>query len=273
MAVGEVWLGDAQQVAQYVRPDELQLAFNFRLLFAPWSSDRLRAAIDRSLDALGTVGAPTTWVLANHDVPRAVSRYGEGETESARGLRRARAAALLLLALPGPAYLFAGEELGLPDVDLPDGALQDPVWERSGHTVRGRDGCRVPLPWSGDAPPYGFSPSTVATWLPQPAGWGERTATAQETNPGSTLALYRTALGIRRAQPALGDGQLRWLADTGDVLLFVRPARDGGDEIACAVNLGAEPADVPAGEVLVSSGALVEGRLPTDTAVWVARRP
>jgi alpha-glucosidase len=270
MAVGEVWLGDAHEVARYVRPDELQLAFNFRLLFAPWSAGRLRTAIDRSLAELGTVGAPTTWVLANHDVPRAVSRYGAGETDGALGLRRARAAALLLLALPGPAYLFAGEELGLPDADLPDEVLQDPVWERSGHTIRGRDGCRVPMPWSGDAPPYGFSPGPVGTWLPQPANWSQRTAAAQDGDAGSTLTLYRTALGLRRSEPALGDGALRWLDAPPDVLVFARPAPAGGRAIVCAVNLGAEPVDVPAGDVLISSGDLLDGRLPTDTAVWVA---
>lgn len=271
MAVGEVWLGDAHEVAKYVRPDELQLAFNFRLLFAPWSADRLRAAIDRSLAALGDVGAPTTWVLANHDVPRAVTRYGGDETDGPLGLRRARAGALLMLALPGPAYLFAGEELGLPDVDLPDEVLQDPVWERSGHTVRGRDGCRVPLLWSGDAPPYGFSPTPGDTWLPQPPGWAGRTAQAQERDPASTLSLYRRALAVRRWEPALGAGELRWLESPGDVLLFARPARDGGREVVCAVNLGADPVDVPAGEILTCSGDLVDDRLPADTAVWVAR--
>jgi len=149
--------------------------------------------------------------------------------------------------------------------------LQDPVWERSGRTFRGRDGCRVPLPWSGSAPPYGFSPAAVATWLPQPADWAGRTVAAQEADPSSTLALYRRALGVRRAEPALGDGTLQWLNGPVDVLTFVRPARNGGREVVCVVNLSGGPVDVPAGEVLVSSTAPDGGRLPRDAAVWVAR--
>ena len=161
MAVGEAWVPDDERLARYVRPDELNLAFNFRLVQAHWGADTFRDAIDSSLSAMARVGAPCTWVLSNHDVVRHVTRYGGG----ALGLARGRAAALVQLSLPGAAYVYNGDELGLPNVDLPDSALQDPTWERSGHTERGRDGERVPLPWNGSAPPYGFTTGT-STWLP-----------------------------------------------------------------------------------------------------------
>ena len=153
MAVGEVWVSDDARLAHYLRDDELQLAFNFKLLTADWTPDALRDAVTHSLAAVEDTAAPACWVLSNHDRPRHVTRYGGGEL----GTRRARAAALLQLALPGAAYLYNGDELGMPDVDLPDEVLQDPVWERSGRTERGRDACRIPVPWSGSEPSYGFS--------------------------------------------------------------------------------------------------------------------
>ena len=153
MAIGEVWVTNDERLARYVRPDELHLAFNFRLLEAGWDAAELREAIDHSMRAMASVGAPTTWVLSNHDVVRHASRYGDGE----RGRRRARAAALVQLGLPGVAYLYYGDELALPNVELPDEVLQDPVWERRGHTERGRDGERVPMPWGGEKPPYEFT--------------------------------------------------------------------------------------------------------------------
>ena len=153
MAVGEVWVSDDARLAQYLRDDELQLAFNFKLLTADWTAEEMRDAVTHSLATVADTPAPACWVLSNHDRPRHVTRYGGGE----RGLRRARAAALLQLALPGAVYVYNGDELGMPDVDLPDEALQDPMWERSGRTERGRDACRVPVPWSGTEPAYGFS--------------------------------------------------------------------------------------------------------------------
>jgi len=138
----------------------------------PWVASALRNVIDATLEAHGRVGATPTWVLSNHDATRHVTRLGRPYTgvrrrelddilpvDIALGTRRARAAALLMLALPGSAYLYQGEELGLWEVeDLPEEVLEDPIWERSGRTVRGRDGCRVPIPWEGDAPPFGFGP-------------------------------------------------------------------------------------------------------------------
>ena len=198
-------------------------------------------------------------MLSNHDRPRHLTRYGGGE----RGTRRARAAALLQLALPGAAYLYNGDELGLPDVDLPDEVLQDPIWERSGRTERGRDACRVPLPWSGDAPPYGFS-TCPETWLPMPAGWGPLTVEAQERDPDSMLSLYRHALALRSSSPAFGGECLQWLPAPAGCLAFRRP---GG--LVCLVNLSGGPVPVPEGAVLLASAPLEGGRLPGDAAVWV----
>ena len=149
VAVGEVWVHGNERFAKYLRPDELHLGFNFRLVQADFDSATVREAIDNSLAAAELADAVPTWTLSNHDVEREVTRYGGG----AQGLARARAMALVMLALPGVAFVYNGEELGLPQVELPDEVLQDPVWERSGRTERGRDGCRVPLPWSGAAPP------------------------------------------------------------------------------------------------------------------------
>lgn len=262
MAVGEAWVMTAERLAAYVRPDELQQAFNFLFLSAPWSAAAMRAVIDDSLAATALVGATTTWVLSNHDVVRHVTRYGDGPP----GQRRARAALLVLLALPGSAYLYQGEELGLPQVEVAAEARQDPVWERTGHTQIGRDGCRVPIPWSGDTPPYGFSTS-AHTWLPAPAGWATCTVAAQSAHPDSTLAHYREALRIRRQFARGGGVGLRWHDAGPDVLDFERG--EDAHQLRCVVNMGPTPIPLPAGEVLLSSDPLSHGQLPTDTAVWL----
>ena len=275
--IGEIWLPDTERFARYLRPDELHTAFNFDFLACPWDAARLRASIDGTLAAHAPVGAPATWVLANHDVTRTVTRYGRADTgfdfatkahgiptDLALGTRRARAAALLTLALPGSVYLYQGEELGLPEVeDIPADRLQDPMYFRSGGTDPGRDGCRVPLPWSGSEPPYGFG--GAGTWLPQPAGWGGLTAQAQAADPDSMLSLYRTALRVRRTEAGLGDGPLHWL-DAGDgVLAF---AREGG--FGCVLNISPHPVALPRHRrILLASGPLDEGLLPQDTAVWL----
>ncbi|RAY13712.1 alpha-glucosidase [Actinomadura craniellae] len=273
MLVGEVWLPDQERLARYLRPDELHTVFNFPFLGAPWDATALRTVIDDTFATLAPVGAPATWVLSNHDVTRTVTRYGRADTsfdhadrkhgtptDLALGLRRARAAALLSLALPGSVYVYQGEELALPEAeDLPDELLQDPIWHRSGHTDRGRDGCRVPLPWSGVEPPFGFG--GAEPWLPQPAGWKDLTVEAQQADPSSMLSLYRAALRIRAAE--LGDGTLRWLPLGEDVLAFTR---DSG--LTCVVNLGTEPVPVT-GEIRLASGPLPDGLLPPDTAVWL----
>ncbi|MCL2731314.1 MAG: alpha-amylase family glycosyl hydrolase, partial [Actinomycetia bacterium] len=256
-------------------------AFNFDFLACPWERDRLRTSIDVTLSAHAPVSAPATWVLCNHDVTRTVTRYGRADTgfdfatkafgvpaDLALGTRRARAAALLTLALPGSVYLYQGEELGLPEAeDIPLDKLQDPMYLRSAGTNPGRDGCRVPLPWSGTAAPFGFSPdSATEPWLPQPAEWAERTAEVQSADPASMLSLYRAALRLRAAEAGLGDGPMSWLDSSPEVLAF---RRDG--DFVCVVNLGTSPAALPPHTaVLLVSGELTDdGRLPSDTAVWL----
>jgi alpha-glucosidase len=261
MAVGEVWVSDDERLARYLRPDELQLAFNFRLTTAEWGAEPLRDAVVHSLATVATTPAPACWVLSNHDVSRHVSRYGDG----ALGVRRARSAALLQLALPGAVYLYNGDELGLPDVEVPDEALQDPVWERSGHTRRGRDKCRIPLPWSGSAPSYGFS-SAPDTWLPMPDDWAPLTVEAQAADAGSVLSLYRAAVALRRTSPAFDGEGLEWLPSPDGVLAFRRP---GG--LVCVLNTSGVPVPLPKGEVLLASADVSGGKLPDDAAVWLAR--
>ncbi len=279
--VAEAWVDEPERLSHYLRPDELHTAFNFGYLVAPWSGPEMRKAIDDTLGEHIAVGAPPTWVLSNHDVVRHLSRYARDKQipgahrlqelqdlpyDLAVGERRSRAALLLTLALPGGAYVYQGEELGLPEVeDLPLDTLQDPTWERSGHTDRGRDGCRVPIPWSGDAPPYGFT-TAARTWLPQPANWAARTVAAESGDPSSMLELYRAALHLRRARPELGDGPMQWRPEAGgDVIAF-----DRGSGFACLVNMGATPVPLPAGTVLLASDALENDTLPGDTAVWLS---
>ncbi|RCG32795.1 alpha-glucosidase [Sphaerisporangium album] len=273
--IGEVWLPDQERFALYLRPDEMHTAFNFDFMSRPWDARELRESIDMTLASHLPIGAPPTWVLSNHDVPRPVTKYGRENTAFSHadrrdgvpsdlvlGERRARAAALLAMALPGSLYVYQGEELGLPEVDdIPAELRQDPIWTRSKHTVPGRDGCRVPLPWSGQAAPFGNGTGTP--WLPQPATWKDLTAEAQDADPGSMLCLYRAGLSIRRQE--LGDGTLRWLDAGENVLAF---ARESG--LACVVNLGAGPVALPANQgVVLASGPLDGELLPTDTAVWL----
>jgi len=277
--VGEVWLEDPERFALYLRPDEMHTAFNFDFMARPWDAKELRQSIETTLDAHRAIGAPPTWVLSNHDVTRPVTRYGRTDTgfafsakrfgtpsDTTLGRRRARAAALLTAALPGCLYIYQGDELGLPEVeDLPRDLIQDPMHVRSGGVDPGRDGCRVPLPWSGDSPPFGFSPDGARPWLPQPASWAELTAEHQAADPASTLRLYREALRIRRQNPDLGDGPLRWLDAPSDVLAFAR------GRVACLVNLGPDPVDLPPHTtVLLQSAPLTEGRLHPHDAVWLS---
>ncbi|GAA5021848.1 glycoside hydrolase family 13 protein [Actinopolymorpha pittospori] len=277
--VAEAWVRTAtNRLARYLRPDELHTAFNFDFLKCAWDAAQLRASVDHNLRTLGEVGAAPTWVLSNHDVIRHVTRYGRDTddiqrpagtvpTDLALGTVRARAAALLMLALPGGAYVYQGDELGLAEVeDLPLDSLQDPIWERSGHRVRGRDGCRVPLPWTGDAPALGFG--AAAAWLPQPTEWKQQTVEVQTDDPTSMLALYREALRVRRSLPDLAGDELRWQAHGEDVLAF-----DRGTEFRCVVNLGSEPVELPAdAEVLLASAPLADGVLRSDVAAWLRIR-
>ena len=279
--IGEMWLPDAHRMSLYLRPDEMHTAFNFDFLACPWEPARLRASIETTLRTHAAVGAPATWVISNHDVTRPVTRYGREDSSFAfaakragvptdldLGLRRARAAALLALALPGCVYIYQGEELGLPEVeDIEPHLIQDPMHVRSGGVDPGRDGARVPLPWSGDAPPFGFSPpgTTAEPFLPQPADWAILTVEAESADPASCLALYREGLRLRRVEDGLGDGPLTWLRSGPDVLAFAR-----GERFACVVNLSPAPVDLPEHEhVLLASAPLDGGRLGPDAAAWV----
>ncbi|HEY3007645.1 MAG TPA: glycoside hydrolase family 13 protein [Micromonosporaceae bacterium] len=276
--IAEAWVEPAERLAAYVRPDEMHQAFNFEYLQASWDVEAQRQVISRSLAATDAVGAATTWVLSNHDVIRHASRLGlpigtplprgigpgDELPDPVLGLRRARAATLLMLALPGSAYLYQGEELGLPEhMTMPDEARQDPTFHRSHGAMRGRDGCRVPIPWEAYAPSYGFGP-TARTWLPQPPEWAEYALDRQRGVAGSTYEMYRAALNLRRGL-ALGRGTLGWLDAAEHVLAF----RNGRTIVL--TNFGPDPAGLPVGtRPLITSAPLTEdGRLPQDVTVWL----
>ncbi len=315
--VAEAWVASPQRLAAYLRPGGLHTAFDFHFVTAPWNARPLRSTATSSLAAHEQVGAPVMWVLSNHDITRHVTRLGRPDAHAVKdalhghdhgaadlelGRRRARAALLLELALPGGVYLYQGEELGLEEVeDLPEDLLQDPSWARSGHTERGRDGCRVPLPWTASGPSLGFG--AAAGWLPQPARWAGPAGLSvqvQQDDPTSMLSFYRTALQLRRELVGLGvlgagdASPVQWLDDpveafragagTGqkldsDMLAFRRGPRGAG--LVCIVNTGSDPVDLPDGAVLLASGPLLDfaeaepgsgarRRLPGDTAVWLA---
>jgi alpha-glucosidase len=229
--VGEVVFSDQRRVAPYLRPDELHMAFNFSLIFQPWDAERIRASIDDSLRELPIV----TWVLENHDVTRIVTRFG--------GEREARAAALLLLALPGPVFVYQGQELGLEEVDLPDAVRQDPVFFQTKGERKGRDGCRVPIPWTRALQPN--------AWLPQPAAWSQKSVEAQTGRERSFLELYRRALELRPSGP------FAWRESPPGTLAFDR----GG--LTCVVHFGDERTAMD-GELVLASDA-------RHTAIWVQR--
>ena len=282
----EAWVSPAQALARYVRSDELHQSFNFGFLMTAWLAPAFRRIISESLDAVEAVGAPQTWVLSNHDVVRHATRLAypqvdgdsppggigidDPQPDAALGLRRARAATTVMLALPGSAYLFQGEELGLPEATrLPDDSRQDPTWERSAHTIRGRDGCRVPVPWSGTEPSYGFGPAG-ASWLPQPGEWAGLAAEQQIGRPEATLGLYRGLLHLRR-EFRLGRGTLTWLDGWADDVLAFAISTPQGREISVIANLDSEPVQLPEGAiVLAASEHLTPGfPVPTDVTVWI----
>jgi alpha-glucosidase len=264
MFVGEIVLENQETVATYVRPDELQLAFNFAFLYEEWDAVAMRRTIDRTRAALGAVGAPSTWVFENHDVTRLPTRYGGGE----EGRRRARAAALLLYALPGTAFVYQGQELGLEEVELPDELRQDPIFFRTNGERAGRDGCRVPIPWETTGPGLGFT--TGRPWLPQPPEWAQQSVAAQRDDSGSSLALHRSGLARRRSSDALLIGSFAWLDSPPGALIFER--RGGDETIVCAVNFGSVPITLPAGELLLASDDETGDDLSPSAAAWLRTR-
>ena len=281
MLVAEAWVEPAERLARYVRPDEMQQAFNFDFLLAGWDAARTAVAIEDSLRAAATVGATTTWVLSNHDTVRHTTRFGlkdpttfpkgiaaeDEQPDAELGLARARAATMVALALPGSAYLYQGEELGLPEhTTVPAEARQDPTFFRTSGVERGRDGCRVPLPWKAEEPGYGFATTAegasaveapAAPWLPQPESFRELAADRQDGVAGSTLELYRAALAFRR-EHRLGAGSFRWAGvnePAEGVLAF-----HNGDVLVVA-NMGIGAAALPEGYrvVLASTPEAVTG--------------
>jgi alpha-glucosidase len=277
MMIAEAWVASRDRLALYCRPDEYHQIFDFHFLQARWNADHVRLAIESSLATTAAVGSIPSWVLSNHDVVRHVTRFGLAPGVDARqwllngrddqidlglGLRRARAAALLMFALPGSVYLYQGEELGLPEVhDLAEAVLEDPVWERSGRTDKGRDGCRVPIPWRRSGPSFGFGDD--GSWLPQPEGWGELSIESQDGVEESTLELYRSAIRIRDER-LRGSEDLQWVEHDPAVLALRRPGK-----FLCLVNYGNSPVALPEGKVLLSSAPLAEGLLGADTAAWL----
>ncbi|WP_250258614.1 glycoside hydrolase family 13 protein [Dermabacter sp. Marseille-Q3180] len=275
MMVAEAWVPKNRQHL-YVRPDEMHQIFNFGFLQAGWSVETLTSAIMEPLTFANAVGAPTTWVLSNHDTIRHATRYGfdhgyrfgeglsrEEKPDFELGVRRARAATALMLALPGSAYLYQGEEFGLPEVaDIPDELREDPAHKRAG--VPGRDGCRVPLPWEKDAPAYGYSPTGEA-WLPQPEIFGELAADQQAGKPDSTLEMYRTALRLRR-ELELGKGTDVTINDSlGEGILSLTSG-----PVTVLVNTTSEDAPLPAGaEVLFASVPDAKNTLAANSTVWI----
>jgi alpha-glucosidase len=284
MMVAEAWVEPADRRALYVRPDEFHQAFNFGYLEAAWRAADQRKVIEDSLAADHVVGATTTWVLSNHDVLRHATRLAlpvgerrpngigaeDPQPDAALGLRRARAATLLMLSLPGSAYLYQGEELGLPDhTELPHHVRQDPTFHRTDNEVLGRDGCRVPIPWSAEGPTMGFGPGGTP-WLPQPESYRALAVDQQVGVPGSTLELYRAALRLRR-EHALGLGELVLDDSFGPDAVALR-----NGTVLVVTNFGADPVALPAGsEVLLTSEELVTvgdpdtRAVPTDVTVWV----
>jgi len=282
----EAWVDNLDRMARYVRHDEMHQAFNFAYLTAKWDAEELRRIINESLEAFGGVGAPSTWVLSNHDVVRHPSRFGlpvpgafpkgiaahETQPDEELGLQRGRAATLLMLSLPGSAYMYQGEELGLPEhTTLPAEVRQDPAFFRTKGAETGRDGCRVPLPWEAGKPAYGFSPNGEA-WLPQPSGWDQYAAQSQYGDSDSTFEMYKAALALRK-DLHLGTGSLAWVeaglagADPENTIALVN------NDVLVVLNLEGDPVQLPNGaEILLTSGDLSitdDGTyLPARTAVW-----
>lgn len=276
VAVAEAWV-PAERRPQYARADELGQAFNFDLLGAPWSAKKFHHTIEFNIHLASTSKSSSTWVLSNHDVVRHATRYGlpkkvdfdkwlmsDGkvpELDLQQGLSRARAATMLIMALPGSTYIYQGEELGLFEVaNIHDADLQDPMWLRGGKTRKGRDGCRVPLPWTKAGSSFGFGEGS--SHLPQPAWFPAYAVEFEEGQSGSTLKMYREMIHLRRQLQ--GAETLEWVHSRSKVVHFVRP---GGWH--CLTNFGKKAVKLPAGNVMISSGPLLDGKLPANTTAWV----
>jgi len=279
MMVAEAWV-KPESVPLYLRPDEYHQSFNFDFLGCPWDITQMRASINRALVDAASVGSSATWVLSNHDVVRHATRYGlPGGTDYQEwlmhgspelcdhtlGVQRARAVTMMLLALPGSTYIYQGEELGLHEVHgLPHEVLDDPVWRRSEHTRKGRDGCRVPIPWTTAGSSFGFGSS--GSWLPQPSDWGAQSVEAQDGVPGSVLELYRSALALR-ASSWVNSGDLTWVELDPYAIAFER------NGYLCITNFGDSEIQLPDGDLLLASDNSADTTtIAANTTVWM-RRP
>lgn len=275
----EAWILPLSKMAKWVRPDEYHQTFNFAYLETPWDSAKLRNVVDESLREFGNVGAPSTWVLSNHDVIRHVTRMaydkvpkqGDGigpsypQPDEARGQRVGRAATAFMLGLPGSSYIYQGEELGLPEHTTLDASFrEDPTFFRTKGERVGRDGCRVPIPWESDKPAYGFN-TTGKSWLPQPENYRRYARSEQKGVAGSTLELYKQLLKIRK-EFKMGLGELKWVEDLCDETTLVFD----NSGVRVIANFGGT-LNLPAGELLVTTqhDLTVEGVLEHDQVAWI----
>ena len=264
MTVGEAFVYPTSRLANYVRPDELHQIFNFDFLLIEWNAEKIKEAAARVISELATVGAPPTWALNNHDSPRLVSRLGS--------VAKARALALLTAALPGSLYIYQGEELGLPDGEMPLSARRDPIALRSQGADLGRDGCRVPLPWDADAKNFGFT--SGSPWLPQMASYGGYAIATEVRDSESSLNFYKKTLKIRRDHPALGgEGSITFLDTNPGILGFTRLPG-----LIVFANTTDSEASIPvqAASIIHESGSGVSFaadllNLPAHTTVWLSQ--
>jgi alpha-glucosidase len=275
----EAWVMPLSRMAKWVRSDEYHQTFNFGYLETPWNKAKLEKVIDESLREFGAVGAPSTWVLSNHDVIRhatrlsydSIPKQGDGigpdyeQPNTARGLRRARAATAFMLGLPGGAYIYQGEELGLPEHTTLEGKYrEDPTYFRTKGERVGRDGCRVPIPWESDKPAFGFS-ATGESWLPQPTSYGDYARDLQVGVKGSTLELYKAMLKNRK-KFALGHGDFSWSSEHSDEssLGYLNSG------VLVLANFNGADIAIPSGEILLSTqDDLSLGMLEHDQVVWI----
>lgn len=280
VAVAEAWV-HANRRAAYASEKGLGQAFSFDLLGAPWRAKKFKEIIDYNLKSAKSYGSSTTWVFSNHDVIRHATRFGlpngtnltewflspdrESKINFKQGLERARAATMLILALPGSTYLYQGEELGLHEpLNIPSEQMQDPQWFRNPGKALSRDGCRVPMPWSASGTSFGFGPG--GSHLPQPSWFADVAVDKQDGVEGSTLELYRQALSLRRKLQTVEE--LRWVNHifNNKVVHFVRP--NGWQSIT---NFGEKLVKLPAGNVVLTSQPLVDGKIGPNTTVWLTK--
>lgn len=277
VAVAEAWVHSHRRAA-YASIEGLGQAFNFDLLGSEWNAKTFKKVIDQNLKFSKSTGSSSTWVLSNHDVIRHATRYGlpdnldqnawyvenrfDPKVNEEQGAKRARAATLLLLALPGSTYIYQGEELGLFEVlDIPSELMQDPQWFRGEGKFKSRDGCRVPLPWTKEGSSFGFGSN--GSHLPQPEWFGDFSVEAQAGKPDSSLSLYQQALKLRKE--LICPEQLKWkVSFKSGVLEFVRP-----NGWRCVTNFTDQAVKLGKGELLLSSAPLENGKLPGNSTAWL----